>query len=271
MVVRFAPKRARDVPLFVAGLPIFSRAYYRRASSTRRRSRCRSAPAPTRSAASRPGRYIEFERVKDWWGADLPIVARAVQFRRRALRVLPRPRRRLRRLHRQELPVPRGIHLAHLGDALRLSRRSATAASSATILPDETPSGAQGWFINTRREKFKDAGAARGADLRLRLRVDQQEHHVRLVRAHPFGVPELRHDGGGQAGAGEELALLEPFRGKVPDEVFGEPFVPPVSDGSGQDRALLRKAAQLLQRGRLSRSRTASASTPRASARRSSS
>jgi microcin C transport system substrate-binding protein len=45
----------------------------------------------------------------------------------------------------------------------------------------------------------------------------------------------------------EELALLEPFRGKVPDEVFGEPFVPPVSDGSGQDRALLRKASQLLQ------------------------
>ena len=45
----------------------------------------------------------------------------------------------------------------------------------------------------------------------------------------------------------EELALLEPFRGQVPDEVFGEPFVPPVSDGSGQDRALLRKASQLLQ------------------------
>jgi microcin C transport system substrate-binding protein len=45
----------------------------------------------------------------------------------------------------------------------------------------------------------------------------------------------------------EELALLEPFRGKVPDEVFGDPFLPPVSDGSGQDRALLRRAGQLLQ------------------------
>ena len=66
----------------------------------------------------------------------------------------------------------------------------------------------------------------------------------------------------GKPGA-EELALLEPFRGKVPDEVFGEPFVPPVSDGSGQDRALLRRASQLLQRGRLRRSRTASASRPK--------
>jgi microcin C transport system substrate-binding protein len=44
----------------------------------------------------------------------------------------------------------------------------------------------------------------------------------------------------------EELALLEPFRGQVPDEVFGQPFLPPVSDGSGQDRTLLRKASQLL-------------------------
>jgi microcin C transport system substrate-binding protein len=49
----------------------------------------------------------------------------------------------------------------------------------------------------------------------------------------------------------DELAVLETFRGKVPEEVFGEPFVPPVSDGSGQDRALLRKASQLLQENTL--------------------
>jgi microcin C transport system substrate-binding protein len=42
-------------------------------------------------------------------------------------------------------------------------------------------------------------------------------------------------------------ALLEPFHGKVPKEVFNEPFVPPVSDGSGNDRNLLRKASQLLR------------------------
>src|SRR4030095_11887969 len=46
-----------------------------------------------------------------------------------------------------------------------------------------------------------------------------------------------------------ELALLAPFRGKVPDEVFGEPFMPPVSDGGGQNRAMRRKASQLLQQG----------------------
>jgi microcin C transport system substrate-binding protein len=45
----------------------------------------------------------------------------------------------------------------------------------------------------------------------------------------------------------EELALLAPFRERLPDEVFGEPFVPSVSDGSGQDRGLLRKATRLLE------------------------
>ena len=44
----------------------------------------------------------------------------------------------------------------------------------------------------------------------------------------------------------EELALLEPYREKLPPEVFGEPYTPPVSDGSGQDRSLLRKANELL-------------------------
>src|SRR6202012_3712545 len=45
----------------------------------------------------------------------------------------------------------------------------------------------------------------------------------------------------------DEVALLEPFREKLPAEVFGEPFVPPVSDGTGQNRDQLRKAAQLLK------------------------
>src|ERR1700747_3090607 len=41
----------------------------------------------------------------------------------------------------------------------------------------------------------------------------------------------------------EEVALLEPFRGDLDPAVFGEVSVPPVSDGSGQDRALLPRAA----------------------------
>ena len=44
----------------------------------------------------------------------------------------------------------------------------------------------------------------------------------------------------------EELALLEPFRDKLPPEVFGEPYTPPVTDGSGRYRPSMRTASQLL-------------------------
>jgi hypothetical protein len=44
----------------------------------------------------------------------------------------------------------------------------------------------------------------------------------------------------------EELAVLEPFRDRVLPEVFGPAWVPPDTDGSGQDRKLLRSAGELL-------------------------
>ena len=43
-----------------------------------------------------------------------------------------------------------------------------------------------------------------------------------------------------------ELALLEPLRGQLPAEVFEDAYKPPVSDGTGQDRKLLRDAGRLL-------------------------
>ena len=36
------------------------------------------------------------------------------------------------------------------------------------------------------------------------------------------------------------------YRGQVPDEVFGEPYLPPVTDGSGEDRRWLHHGAKLL-------------------------
>jgi microcin C transport system substrate-binding protein len=44
----------------------------------------------------------------------------------------------------------------------------------------------------------------------------------------------------------EELKILEPFRGKIPDEVFTTEYNPPVTDGSGNNRAQLEQAAKLL-------------------------
>ncbi len=120
--------------------------------------------------------------------------ARPEQFRRRALRILPRSRRRLRRLYRAELSVPRGIHLAHLGDALRFSgdqgrqgqarHDSRRHAIRRARLVHQYPAA-----------EILRSEAPRSADRCFRFRMDQQDDHVRLVRAHRLGFPEFRHDG----------------------------------------------------------------------------
>ena len=116
-------------------------------------------------------------------------------------------------------------------------------------LPDETPSGAQGWFINTRRDKFKDPRVREALihafDFEWTNKTIMYGAYARTVS--PFQNSDMVATG---TPSPEELKLLEPFRGQVPDEVFGEPFVPPVSDGSGQDRALLRKAVATARRKR---------------------
>ena len=46
---------------------------------------------------------------------------------------------------------------------------------------------------------------------------------------------------------GDELALLEPFKDKLPPEVFTKEYRLPISNGSGQDRRMIAKADQLLK------------------------
>ena len=99
--------------------------------------------------------------------------------------------------------------------------------------------------MNTRRKQFRDPRVREALicafDFEWTNKTVMYGAYARTIS--PFQNSDMVAKG---LPSPEELRLLEPFRGKVPDEVFGEPFVPPVSDGSGQDRSLLRKASQLL-------------------------
>jgi microcin C transport system substrate-binding protein len=244
VVVGFAEKRGRDVPLFVAGLPIFSRAYYSKQPFDQSTLDVPLGSGPYRVGKFEPGRFIEYDRVKDWWGAELPVARGQNNFD----------------VLRYEYYRDRDVGFEGFTAKSYLFREEFTSRTWATrydfpavrdgrvkrdILPDDTPSGAQGWFINTRRAKFKDR-ALREALIdafdfewtnKTLMYGSYQRTHSMFQNSHMMakGVP-----------GPDEIALLEPFRGKVPDEVFGEPYVPPVTDGSGQDRAWLRHGSQLL-------------------------
>jgi microcin C transport system substrate-binding protein len=245
LVVSFAAKRARDVPLFVATLPIFSRAYY---GSRRFEESTLEVPlgsGPYRVGPFEPGRYIAFERVADWWGSDVPAMRGQNNFD----------------TLRFEYYRDRDVAFEGFTAKSYLFREEFTSRIWATrydfpalrdgrvrreVLPDDTPSGAQGWFVNTRRDKFKDPRVREALIDAFDFEwTNKTIMYGSYRRTHSmFQNSDMMATGMPDAA---EAALLEPFRGKVPDEVFGEPFVPPVSDGSGQDRSLLRRGTRLLQ------------------------
>ncbi len=247
VICRFAEKRARDVPLFVAGLPIFSKAYYSSKPFDQSTLDVPLGCGPYKVARFEAGRYIEYERVKDWWGGDLPVSRGQYNFDN----------------VRFEYFRDRDVAFEGFTAKAYLFREEFTSRIWATrydfpalrdgkvkrdVMPDDTPSGAQGWFINTRRPQFKDARLREALicafDFEWTNKSIMYDSYKRTQSV--FQNSDMM--AAGPPGA-DELALLEPFRGKVPAEVFAEPYVPPVSDGSGADRTLLRKAVQLLRAG----------------------
>jgi microcin C transport system substrate-binding protein len=244
VTVTFAPKRARDVPLFVAGLPIFSRAYY-----AKRKFDESTLDPPLGSGAYRvgrfdAGRYIEYDRVKDWWGADLPVSRGQNNFDTLRFEYY-----RDREVGFEGFTAKSYLFREEFTSRTWKTRYNFPAARDGRVktdtIPDDTPSGAQGWFINTRRKKF--------ADRRLREALNNAFDFEWTNKTIMYGCYERTISvfqnsdmmAKGQPSAAE-LKLLEPLRGRVADEVFGEPYVPPVTDGSGNDRAILRKAVDLL-------------------------
>src|SRR5580698_4411651 len=73
LVITFAPKRARDVPLYVASLPVFSKAYYATRPFDESSLDIPLGSGPYRVGKFEVNRFVEYERVKDWWAADLPV------------------------------------------------------------------------------------------------------------------------------------------------------------------------------------------------------
>ena len=180
VAVSFAEKRARDVPLFVAALPIFSHDYYENRPFDESTLETPLGSGPYKVGKFEVGRYIEYERVKDWWGADLPVARGQYNFD----------------AVRYEFYRDRDVAFEGFTGKNYLFREEFTSRIWATRYDFPADQGrprqARG---AARRHAVRRAGLvhqhaarqvqgsarARGADLRLRFRVDQQDHHVRRL------------------------------------------------------------------------------------------
>jgi microcin C transport system substrate-binding protein len=245
VTLRFAPGRSRDLPLFVATLPVFSAAYYANRDFEASSLEPPLGSGPYQVSRVEAGRFIELERVKDYWGAELPVNVGQNNFD----------------AIRYEYFRDRQVAFEAFKGGAFTFREEFTARVWATgygfpavqegrvrkeVVPDARPSGTQGWWMNTRREAFRDPRVREAIGLCFDFNWSNANlmYGAYIRTASYFENSDLKATG---RPAPEELALLDPMRGDLPAEVFGEAWSPPSSDGSGQDRALLSRAVALLR------------------------
>lgn len=240
----FTGELTRDLPSTVAGLPVLSKAYY----STREFDQTTLEPpvgsGPYLISDFRPGAQITYKRRDDYWGKDLPINRGVNNFDELRYEYY---RDRTAALEgfkagtydfREEFTArdwSTGYEVAAMRDG-RMKK---------ITLPDENPSGAQGFFFNTRRAKFADPRVRRALDYAFDFEFTNKNLFYGLYQRTNsyFENSDMKAVG---KPSPAELALLEPFKDKLPPAVFEEPYNSPVTDGSGTDRRLLREAARLL-------------------------
>ena len=242
--VTFTGNQTRDLALLITGLPIFSKAYYATHDFEETTLEAPLGSGPYKVKDFEQGRYITYERVEDYWARDLNVNVGRWNFD----------------TVRFEFYRDRTAQFEAFKAGEYLLREEFTSKVWATeynfpavedgrvallTMEDKTPSGAQGWFLNTRRSQFSDPRVREALGLAFDFEWTNRNHFFNLYQRSGsyFENSDMRASG---LPSLEELALLEPYRDQLPARVFEEAIEPPVSDGSGKDRRLLLRASKLL-------------------------
>jgi microcin C transport system substrate-binding protein len=248
--VRFAFKRGenRELPVIVGQLPVLSKAYWAGRDFAKTTLETPLGSGPYRVESFEPGRSITYRRVPDYWAAALPVNVGRFNFDT------------IRYDYYRDDTVALE---AFKGGAYDIRQWEASAKSWATAydvpavrdgrirkeqIPNEVPTGMQGFVFNTRRAIFADP-RVRAA---LTAAFDFEWSNVHLfygaytrTRSY-FSNSELASHGLPSAA---ELAVLEPFRGRVPEELFTREYRPPTTGPDGVRPNLVHALALLAQAG----------------------
>ena len=235
----------RELPLTVGQMPILSKAYWQGKEFDAITMTPPLGSGPYKIAAFEAGRSVTLQRVPDYWGKDLPINVGRFNIDT------------IRYEYYRDMNV--SIEALKAGNydfrQENISKMWATAYDTPAVrdgrlvkeeISNQLPSGMQGFAFNTRRDIFKDPRVRDALTYALDFEWTNKTLFYGLyarTRSY-FDNSELAARG---LPGPEELKLLEPYRGKIPDEVFTKEYQPPKTDGSGNNRANLRAAAELLK------------------------
>ncbi|MDP6272062.1 MAG: extracellular solute-binding protein [Alphaproteobacteria bacterium] len=234
----------RELPAITGQLPVLSKTYFADKDFAKTTLEPILGSGPYRVEAVDPGRSITYQRVADYWGRDLPVNLGQHNFDR------------LRYDYYRDQTVALEAFKAHAYDyrAENSSKRWATGYASPArdkgllrqaTLPDASPAGMQGFVFNMRRGKFRDRRVRQAISYAFDFEWSNRTlFHGQYKRMRSF-FENSELAATGRPGPAE-LELLEPWRGKIPDEIFAQEYQPPKSDGSGNNRRGLRAAKKLL-------------------------
>ena len=248
--VRYRFKRLnREVPLTVGGLPVFSRKWGEENGKPKRFDQVvMDVPigsGPYKIGPVRFGKDITYVRDPSYWARDLNVRRGTANFERITVKIYKDNTARLEALKAGEFDLMRFFSA---GDWARRvnGKRFDTGELVKGEFRHKLPSGFQSYVLNTRRDKLKDVRVREALGLAIDYEwMNRQMFYNSYQRVTGlFGNTDCKSAG---MPSPEELALLEPWRGKIPDAVFGPMVVPPRTDGQSTLRGNLRRARDLLK------------------------
>lgn len=249
--VRFRFKQPnRELPITVGGVPVFSRAWGRGPDGKAKRFDDIVTDMPIGSGPYRIGevsfgRDITYQRDPQYWGRNLNVVKGAFNFDRITVKIYKDNTARLEAMKAGEFDF---MTIYSAGDWARridgkLFRQGVLVKKD---MKHQLPAGFQSYVLNTRRPLLQDVRVREALGLAIDYEwMNRQMFYGGYPRVKDlFGNTQCEAQGNPSP---EELALLGPWRGKVPDAVFGPMYAPPTTEGEGHSlRANLRRARELL-------------------------
>lgn len=235
----------RELPLVLGQLPVLPEHYWAERDFNRTGLEPPLGSGPYRIGQVRAGRSMSFERVIDYWAADLPVRRGFYNFDRITVD------------YYRDLGVALEAFKAGQFDfneeysAKNWSTGyDSPALNEGRIIKEEIPNlntrGMQGFVFNLRKPYFQDVRVRKAIALLFDFEwANSRLFHGAYERSYSyFGNSELGAEG---LPGEEELALLEPLREQLPEAAFDPAYIPPETDGSGNIRDQRREAYALLQ------------------------
>ena len=191
------------------------------------------------------GRSVSLERVKDFWGANLPVQVGQNNFDELRFEFF-----RDNTVALEAFKADQADWIAENSAKQWATAYDFPAVIEKRVVKEEFPisdSGRmQAFVLNLRRDQFKDARVRQAFNFAFDFEeMNKQLFFGQYSRINSyFQGTELACSGLPQ---GQELAILESVRDKVPAEVFSTPYQSPVGGNPDAVRANLRESARLLK------------------------